>query len=446
MQPPISTLLDQLKSSDPVAREAAIPALGESRYPAVANPLKQVQASDPDPKLRDLAGRYVQQIPIQLTQSPTPGFAAAVTPTAPANKSGVKPSGKPGENVFQMLWDCRFCGTKKLLAVDMRHCPNCGAAQDPQWRYFPSEADKKAISDPNYTYAGVDKICPFCGQPNSAAAKFCKDCGGDLTNAKAAALHDNLVTGIGEDAPGVVEDVALKNAQRQQAAIKAANKPRGLSRTQIILLGIAAVVIGIGAVIGFLALSKHAASFNVSNLSWQRTINIEQYEALPGSNWQDSVPIGAYNRTCYAKDRPHEETYTESCGVQRVDNGDGSYSEREKTCTRSRTVYVPDTYCNYTVNSWVSIAPMQMSGGPSDPLVWPNFVSAQNTIIGAQRESSRNQILNVMFADTKTKRTYTFNPKDENQWRSFQPGQQYDIQVNGLDIPDWNSLKSAGAQ
>ncbi len=434
MQQSISVMLEQLKSSDPVAREAAIRALGESRDPVVVNPLKQIQTSDPDPALRELAGRYVQQSPIQLTQSPTL--------TAPSGQ----PAGKPGEKVFQMLWDCRFCGTKKLLGVDMRHCPNCGAAQDPQWRYFPSEADKKAVSDPNYTYAGVDEICPFCGQPNSAAAKFCKDCGGDLSNAKAAALHANLVTDLGEEAPGVVEDVALKNAQQQQAAIKAANKPRGLSRTQIIVLGIAALLIGIGAVIGFLALSKHAAAFSVSNLSWERVINVEQYNALPGSNWQDSVPAGAYNRTCSAKLRSHEETYTESCGQERVDNGDGSFSERPKTCTRSRTVSVQDTYCNYTVNRWVPLTPLTTSGGPSDPLVWANFISSQNTIIGAQRESSRIQTLNVVFTDIKSNKPYTYNPKDENQWRSFQPGQQYDIQVNGLNIPDWNSLKSASAQ
>src|SRR5713226_6822330 len=234
MQQPINALLDQLKSTDAGTREAAIRALGDSRDPAVVSALKQVQASDPDPALRQLAGRYVQQIPIPLTQ--------------PTGQAQATPGGKPGDNVFQMLWDCRFCGTKKLLAVDMRHCPNCGAAQDPQWRYFPSDADKKTLSDLHYKYAGVDIICPFCGQPNSAAAKFCKDCGGDLTNAKTAALHTNLVTGLGQDAPGVVEDVALKNAQQQQAAINAASKRRGLSRTQIVVLGIAALVIVIGAV------------------------------------------------------------------------------------------------------------------------------------------------------------------------------------------------------
>src|SRR5258708_38005582 len=87
MQQSISVMLEQLKSSDPVAREAAIRALGESRDPVVVNPLKQIQTSDPDPALRELAGRYVQQSPIQLTQSPT----LTPAPAAPAGKSSGQP-------------------------------------------------------------------------------------------------------------------------------------------------------------------------------------------------------------------------------------------------------------------------------------------------------------------------------------------------------------------
>jgi hypothetical protein len=436
MQRPMNELTDQLKSSDPAVREAALHALGMFHDSGVLDALKKVQTQDPDPKLRQLVAQLAGQSPVQLTQ--------------PAAQSGIQVSsdGKAGENVFQMLWDCRFCGAKKLLGVDARHCPNCGAAQDPEWRYFPSEADKKIVSDPNYAYAGVDKICPFCGQPNSAAAKFCKDCGGDLIGAKDAVRKANVVTGLGEDAPGVVEDVALKKAQAEQTAISAASKPRGkITRTQIIVLGIVALFIGIGAIVSFLALSKHAASVTVSDVSWQRVINVEQYNALHESNWQDSVPIGAYSQSCYAKDRPHDETYTEACGIERIDNGNGSFTEREKTCTRIRTVYTPDTYCNYVVNRWTSITPLQTSGGPNDAPVWPNFVPLQTSGLGAQRESSRSQTLKVMFKDTgQANRTFTYNPPDENKWRSFQPGQQYNLEVNGLNIPDWSTLKSVGAQ
>jgi len=55
-----------------------------------------------------------------------------------------------------MLWDCEFCGTKKLLGKTHRFCPNCGAQQDPKARYFPSDEEKVAVKD--HVYVGVDKI------------------------------------------------------------------------------------------------------------------------------------------------------------------------------------------------------------------------------------------------------------------------------------------------
>lgn len=31
------------------------------------------------------------------------------------------------EGVYEMFWDCAFCGTTALLGVTNRHCPSCGA-------------------------------------------------------------------------------------------------------------------------------------------------------------------------------------------------------------------------------------------------------------------------------------------------------------------------------
>ncbi|MEM9265390.1 MAG: hypothetical protein AAGA46_07690 [Cyanobacteria bacterium P01_F01_bin.13] len=73
--------------------------------------------------------------------------------------------------VYQMLWDCQFCGTQKLLAKTHRACPRCKAPQDPAWRYFPSDADKVAVE--NYEFKGNDKICAACDSINEADAKFC---------------------------------------------------------------------------------------------------------------------------------------------------------------------------------------------------------------------------------------------------------------------------------
>src|SRR5258708_687803 len=93
------------------------------------------------------------------------------------------------------------------------------------------------------------------------------------------------------------------------------------------------------------------------------------------------------------------------CGVERVDRGDGSFTERDKICTRSRTEYKTDTYCNYTVDRWQSLPPLKVSGGPQQALIWPDFRAAITTGLGAQREVSRNQTLSVIFTDQASPKT-----------------------------------------
>ena len=76
---------------------------------------------------------------------------------------------------YQMLWDCAYCGAAKLLALDHRHCPSCGGAQDPERRYFPSDEDKVAVED--HQFVGGDWQCAACESPNATGADFCVNCG-----------------------------------------------------------------------------------------------------------------------------------------------------------------------------------------------------------------------------------------------------------------------------
>src|SRR5262245_36399297 len=88
--------------------------------------------------------------------------------------------------VYEMLWDCAFCGTRKLLGKTHRHCPACGAPQDPARRYFPSDDEKVAVKD--HVFVGVDRVCPACGAPGSRAAAHCGGCGAALDGGKDVAL------------------------------------------------------------------------------------------------------------------------------------------------------------------------------------------------------------------------------------------------------------------
>ena len=71
---------------------------------------------------------------------------------------------------YQMLWDCPYCGTPKLLALDHKHCPACGGAQDPTRRYFPKDDEKIAVE--GHVFVGKDKICGACEAPTRPPRRF----------------------------------------------------------------------------------------------------------------------------------------------------------------------------------------------------------------------------------------------------------------------------------
>ncbi len=412
--------------------------LATSNDPAAVTALKAIYENDPDTNLRELAKQTALQIQANAKQR---GWANTSGNGGQAGKPAAA-SSPSGEQVFQMLWDCRFCGTKKLLGVEHRHCPNCGAAQDPAWRYFPSDEDLKEVKDPHYQYAGVDKLCPFCGQPNSAAAKFCKDCGGDLSNAKAAAVKDHLHTGL-EGAAGVADDVVLQKFKAEQAAIK--GQPRGGGRGRLVIGAVIGLVVLAVAAFIFLSRSTFASTVGVTDLTWQRIISVERLEAQTGSDWRNQVPVDAYSVACHAQDRCRTESEQYVCGSVNVDRGDGSFTKQDKYCTRNKQVCVPDQMCSYMVNRWRPQPDLTTSGGPNDPPTWPNFTPSGTTGLGSVRERGRKEVYNVVFKDTNGN-TYTYNSPDYAAWQSFKVGQRYSVDINRLNQVQWNTLKLTSAQ
>src|SRR3954463_12995645 len=138
---------------------------------------------------------------------------------------------------YEMQWDCKFCGTKKLLGKTHRFCPNCGAQQDPTWRYFPADSEKVAIQD--HIYVGADTICKACQTLNSGKAEFCGNCGAPLSDAAHAA--QGAVRTKAEGQALEAEDLKqrqLKAAVPQTAVAKPATKKSGgiLSKWKIIAL------------------------------------------------------------------------------------------------------------------------------------------------------------------------------------------------------------------
>jgi hypothetical protein len=341
-------------------------------------------------------------------------------------------------DVFQMLWDCRFCGTPKLLGLDHRHCPNCGSPQSPEWRYFPSAADMKFVTDPDYQYTGADKTCPFCQQPNSAASKFCKQCGGDLSAAKEAERIAGVATGM-EGASGERRDVVKEKFDRDLGIKPQAQQTPGFMRwLPFVVIGL---VIACIAGFVFLSTSTYDSTLSVVDQRWLTGISLQERRSISDQNWSSSVPGDAYNVSCQPRQREYIDTVQEQCGFEYVDRGDGSGQRVPKMCSKQVTRYQTENYCRYTVDRWVPLPDLQQSGGPDDPIRKPSTAGAVGLSTGRIRVVDEYLRLIVIFQDPSNQQTYELNPTDEDTWRGYKVGNRYTVAINRLNIVSWETLK-----
>ena len=299
---------------------------------------------------------------------------------------------KSDGNVYEMLWDCKFCGTTKLLGKTHRHCPNCGGLQDPSWRYFPSDAEKVAVAD--HIYTGADKICPACQTPNSAAAAFCGNCGSPLDKAASAQLVGERRKHEGE----TFDTENLKERQKtpnQDSAIPGAKTGRPKSRLWMILAAVAVLVIG---GILFTILSTKTASVYVTGHRWEREIRVNSLQAFSGNSDCDSVPAGAYNT-----DRRYEQVGSKSvadgqtCDTKQVDQGDGTFREERECTTNYRQEAVYGYMCYYQYNRWAYERSANAEGDQSVSPTWPEANLRAGSCLGCEQEAGRDERYFLVF-------------------------------------------------
>jgi hypothetical protein len=325
---------------------------------------------------------------------------------------------------YEMLWDCKFCGAKALPAKTHKFCPTCGAAQDPNTRRFPSDEDKRAVA--GHVVKGANLICKACSTPNAADAQYCQQCGAPLEGAARAATVKDEVRGMDERfAEGQERDLAGEQLKADLGASAPTAKASGPPWV-LIGLGVAAVVC-IGAVLLALFWTR-PASFTVSDHSWQREILIEALAPRQSSAWCDALPNDAYNVSVRSEQRDTRRIPAgEDCSVRRIDNGDGTFSERQECVPRYREEPVYDDRCYFTVNRWGYERSVTSSGtGQAQAPYWAQMSLARGTGsggLGSEREAGRREryVISFVSADDKTfecEVDYAFwqNVREETAW------------------------------
>jgi len=315
------------------------------------------------------------------------------------------------KGTYQMLWDCERCDSVGLLGVDHRYCPNCGAPQDAEARYFPDRSKRVVTA---YRGNTPDWSCERCGSPN--ASPFCVSCGAPRGASAEVATQaprpldaeGRPVSQTDDTAPAGPEEARRhrreqKRRRKQEARERARSggpktwrqragwlwaKLRRPSRELVIgMIASGAVLV---TVVVLILTRTRGITMEVSSRTWSQTTALEEWRAVAESEWCSSMPAGAYGVTSTTRLHHHDQVpdgevchtepggCTQSCSE--VDNGNGSFSEvcsqectadRQVCTTRYRQVPVYADYCSYTIDRWVELRRQTYEGTLPEAPSWP---------------------------------------------------------------------------
>ena len=327
------------------------------------------------------------------------------------------------ELVYEMVWDCRYCGAKKLLGLTHRHCPGCGAQQDPNARYFPADHEKVAVQ--NHEFVGADVQCRYCGGPSSRRAHNCGQCGAPLA----------------EGSPVRAQVAAQPQALLSAAAAASVPPPRALWKLVVPILALMVV-----AIVVLLLVWKKEQAFVVASHSWRRSVSVERLGPSRESVWCSELPASANEVTRHREQHGTKQVADgEDCKTHKKDRGDGTFKEEQVCSPKYKDQPVYEDKCDYVVVKWSQARKEIAEGAALAPAPhWPNVVlsRAACSSVGCEREGARDASYTVVFRDKKGESYQcTFA---EPAWSTFPDGKRYTGKLRALvGTLDCSSLVAA---
>lgn len=328
-----------------------------------------------------------------------------------AGSPGAQVAPSSTEKVYEMAWDCGFCGQRKNLGLTHRHCPACGAAQDVTRRYFPPDDEKVAVQD--HEYVGTDQRCGYCGTASGRAAKHCGGCGAPLDGA----------TDVGLVAAPPTAPTGLPAPAKQRHTSK------------FFAIGcVALLVLALGAVAAFLFLNREAA-LEVAGHEWKREVVVERFGPVKESAWCDELPSGARGTARHREQRStKKQPDGEDCHTKKIDRGDGTYAEKEVCQPKYKETPVYDDKCDYTVDKWASLRVERAAGkGVTPEPHWPAVTLArEGQCVGCERVGKRTEKYTVTFKLPDAEGTAQCTFDEPAKWAAYQDGSRWTGEVGVL--------------
>ncbi len=309
-----------------------------------------------------------------------------------------------------LIWECAFCSTQNPGPI--KSCTSCGAPQPEDVEFLQVDEERfNFIKDEaliRMAKAGPDIHCPFCGTRNRATAELCKKCGGEIS-----------MGGKAREAGGRVR-TTTEARQREPAPVE---KPKK-KVSPLIAFGILGVIIACVAGLFLIFFRTQDVTANVTEVKWQRSIDIEAFTSVTKSDWWDEVPDGAEIQDCsleyrYTSEEPVPNA-KEVCGEPYVEDTGTGVGEVVQDCTYE----VSEDYCEYTVMDWVVVNTITETGQDLEPF-WPSL-----TLTANQREGERTENYTVVFAGNGE--TYTYTTSNFTIYKRATPGSRWNLKINQL--------------
>lgn len=344
----------------------------------------------------------------------------------------------------QLEWTCPNCSTRN--PGPQKTCLSCGMPQ-PDNVQFEQPAQETLITDAaklEQAQAGPDIHCHYCGTRNPAAAKTCSQCGADLT--EGAKRQSGQVIGAHRDQPA--EPIlcpacgaanapdAPKCAQCGASLIQPAAKPstppplpkpakRSGPMASIGLIVVALLLCAAAITCVVLMTRTSELTGTASDVSWQRTVAIEQLMPVTRQAWRNEVPANTVLGSCSPKLRRTQDdpapNAREVCGTPyTVDSGSG-YGQVVQDCKYE----VFEDYCDYTTEEWQRVDEAVLSGNDFAPQ-WP-----APRLTAKQREAGREEKYVCHF--TAESGSYSYSSGDPNLLTMCVPGSRWVLNVNSFN-------------
>jgi ribosomal protein L40E len=335
----------------------------------------------------------------------------------------------------ELEWTCEHCGAKN--PGTRKTCAQCGAAMAESEEFEVPEQielinDEKEIQQAKSRPPDIH--CPYCGTRNLGDATRCKQCGGDLSGGDVRETGHVLGSAPGVAAREPTPVTPGRKADRvrrrpPEPAQPAADKPSRRSGVPVLPLAILALVLACAVGFFFLFATKTSdVQAVVQDVTWTRSIAIEQLQQTAGEGWRDQIPPAARDVSCQPKlHHTQQEPVSDPnlpakkvCGTPYiVDQGSG-YGKVVRDCEYE--VYAD--WCQYTYDEWKLFTTESTTGHDLNPY-WPEISLRAN-----QREGERTETYQVLFdADGKQ---YRYRVRDVAELTRFEEGSRWLLTVNAL--------------